>query len=142
MTTETPTQTIRFLTKYPEHVLVMEPARPERQFTDGTRAQGSPGRRIHFTAENQYETSDPEEIAFIRNHRLFNQDVWEYGAAPGELRPTISERLTEIVAASTDRDADALSRIKVEEAETHNRAIVIDAAESALRSIAGVAQEV
>lgn len=142
MTTETPAKTIRFLTKYPNHVLVVSPARKDRQFSDGTWARGNEGKRIEFNAENQYETSDPGEIEFLRSHRLFNQEIWEYGAAPGELRPTISERLAEILAASTERDADEINRIKLEESETHDRAIVIDAAESALRSIAGVPQEV
>ena len=140
MTTATETR-IRFLTKFPDHELIIEPARKPRQMTDGTWTPGAAGRKIEFIG-NEYVTADPAEIEFLRNHPLFNADIWEFGAAPGELKPTEREQRDAIIQASVARDVPALQKIKLEESETHNRATVIEAVESALRSIAGAHQEV
>jgi len=63
-----------FMSRFAGHVLVMQPA-GVRQDADGT-VTSIPGKRIEFQ-NGRYETSDPKELKFIRNHRDFNLFIFE-----------------------------------------------------------------
>jgi hypothetical protein len=130
-----------FLSKYPEHKLIVQNARQPYVGADGRRMEGVAGRYIQFDKTNQFKTSDPEEIKFIREHSLFGTDIWEFGRAPGEAQPTVAVQLSAITRASVERDAVALKELIDAERSTHNRALILEQAETALAQIAGVDSE-
>lgn len=78
-------------------------------------------------------------IDVIRELDHFNVNatngIWEEGAAPDEARPTVDEQNAQIGRAAAMRDRAALEALIADEQETHNRRVVIRAAESALAGI-------
>ena len=94
------------------------------------------GRSIFFNGY-RYETSDPEEIEFLRNHEFFNKPrgIWEEGNAPDEPKPTQKERVRQITRASAQGDIDALEALLTDEQEGHNRPEIVSAIEDALEAV-------
>jgi hypothetical protein len=86
------------------------------------------------------EQAASRAIATIRELDQFNTQapnaIWEEGKAPNEPKPTVDERNGQIARATARRDVPALEAIVADETETHNRRVVIRAAEHAIRSIA------
>jgi hypothetical protein len=64
---------VKFISKFKDHRLCIKPARV--QYENGM-AFPVPGKSIEFSNFG-YETSDKDEIAFLRKHRLFNIDIYE-----------------------------------------------------------------
>ncbi|MDK2821849.1 MAG: hypothetical protein PWP31_1814 [Clostridia bacterium] len=69
----TTTKVVKFITKYKNHQLVMVPTR--RVVEDGMSYQKA-GKTIKFNGY-EYETSNKEEIDFIKGHRLFGSVIFE-----------------------------------------------------------------
>jgi hypothetical protein len=64
---------MKFLSKYRNHKLIVEPTRMIVQ--DGM-AYSQPGKMIEFH-DFSYETTDKKEISFLRGHKLFGSTVFE-----------------------------------------------------------------
>jgi hypothetical protein len=87
------------------------------------------------------ETSDPVAIEFIREHELFNRDIWEAGAAPDEPKPTNAEQMAIISQAAATRDVEAIEALIEDEKNNHDRLPIIQAAEAALSALEGLPTE-
>ena len=127
---------VQFLTNFPDFRIVVEPGRHPYRMADGSQMPGSNGVHVEFDGIRHAETR-PEIIDYLRNHERFNLDFWEFGRAPGEAQPTVQDQMTAITSASVERDAVALQELIDSERSTHNRALIIETATNALRSIAG-----
>ena len=83
------------------------------------------------------ETSDPDEIEFIRNHKdigvKFAEVEEQPVLVPQEEDP--SAVIREIVQAQQDQDGDKLAEIYAREQQTHSRQSVLVAAEAALEVV-------
>jgi len=81
------------------------------------------------------ETEDDICITFIREHELFNRDIWEAGAAPDEPKPTNGEQMKAISIAAANRDVVALEELIEDEGKNHDRLPIIQAAEAAISAV-------
>lgn len=128
---------VTFYAKCHNQLLVIEPGFPPT--TDQAGRIISPGKvpvEVQFEGGN-FSTQDPDLIATLRDHRLFNVAFWEHGNAPDEPKPSAKEQLTAITKATADRDAAAIQAVLDAENETHKRPVVIDAAKAALEALEG-----
>lgn len=82
----------------------------------------------------RYATDDPVLIEWLRDHPDNGNYFIEQGA--DEPRPLVSDQLAAISSAAVRRDTEAIAAVMVEEKETHNRKVVLDAAAAALSGIA------
>jgi hypothetical protein len=132
---------ITFRSVYPNLQVTVEPGRPQLLDINRNVIQTrTSGRHIQFEA-NRYETSDPEEIEFLKGHEYFDnpRGFWERGASPREPRPTTKDQLADIARASAKGDAEALEALLSGERQTHNRFEVVIAAEAAVEAVQEVA---
>jgi hypothetical protein len=91
--------------------------------------------------DSYFETDDETIIEFIREHELFNTDVWEAGAAPDEPQPTYSDQMKAISVAAATRNIPELEAVIKEEKKTHNRPPILQAADAAIEAIEAVPTE-
>lgn len=81
-----------------------------------------------------FKTDDPVLIDWLRDHADNGAFFIEQGV--DEPRPLVSDQLAAISGAAARRDTEAIAEVMVEEKETHNRSVVLDAAAAALSGIA------
>lgn len=124
-----------FYSKSPNQLLWLEPARFPVDDPSGRRLDpGTEGKSVEFE-NGTYTTEDEDTIKALREHRLFNSAFYEHGNAPDEPKPTVKEQLSKVTKAASDKDAEAVREVIAKERETHNREVVLDAAEDVLEAI-------
>jgi hypothetical protein len=111
--------------------LVIEPTRP-RMAADGT-VLTEPGKAIDFR-RGVYETSDSEEIEFLRDHEEYQQLFHEEGEEPDRVDDQ-AEVLGLVVQALANKDDDALYDLYKKEIAAHSRQPVLDAIVKGLEAI-------
>lgn len=138
--TATKTETVTFIAWcVDQHVVVQTKDIPPPDAVLNHRGQvveTIPGRVIEFS-DHEYQTSDPVEIEFIRNHELFNSKIWEKGNAPDEPKPTIQTQTAAIAKAAAAGDVAAINEVLRVERETHNRDVVFAVASAAVEGLEG-----
>jgi hypothetical protein len=82
----------------------------------------------------QFKTDDPVLIEWLRDHPDNGTFYVEQGV--DEPRPLVGDQLAAIMSAAAQGDTEAIAAVMVEEKETHNRKVVLDAAAAALSGIA------
>lgn len=117
---------VLFASTFTEHRLVID---QKDHVWEGSRLRGeTKGHTVEFH-QGTYRTSDPVEIAFLREKMLTEPAIYEI---PQET-PDPSSLLVELVSASVDR----AEQILAEELEGWEREPVVMAAEARLESLAG-----
>lgn len=156
----TQTETVTFIAKSPNQVLTRRPARhvdnglggkevlSESEWMERMRERGEDFDDTPWKVEfinHSFSTDDARLIEWLRNHRNFNANVpggfYEQGAAPDEPQPTMDQQMKQIKAASGKADIDGLKAVLDLERETHNRPVIVQAAEAALLAFAGGSPE-
>lgn len=99
-----------------------------------TEDQLVPPQSVEFE-DHRFTTEDPDLVEWLEGHNLFNVKFWEMGKAPNEAKPTIKTQTDAIMEAMGARDAEALRTLLDEERKNHDRAVVVNAAEAALRNL-------
>jgi hypothetical protein len=140
---------VEFVSRSPNLRIVVEPAQPTLRDPRGAvLMMGTSGREIQFEQRaiirpdgiqqwGMYETSDPDEIAFLEAAEGYDTafGFWRRGSAPGEARPTTAEQLSAIARASAEGNLDALNGVLESERVTHNRFEITAAAEAAIEAV-------
>lgn len=97
-------------------------------------------RQAHAAGISNVEEAAQEAIDTIRNLEQYNvtatNGIWEQGHSPAEPKPTIDEMNERIAKATARRDIEELYAVQQDERETHNRSVVIRAAQHAIDGIA------
>jgi hypothetical protein len=83
-------ETVLFVTKKPTYEIVVE---PEDQIEVHGRLITKKGRKITFSIDGEYETSDPDEIKLIRSKHGFGCDIHEINKAEREEIKQIEQNL-------------------------------------------------
>lgn len=134
-------KTTTFIAKCSNQLLTMSPSTPAVKALNGAIiAAADPGRHIQFV-DGRFETSDSEEIEFLRDHKLFNSRFYEEGNAPDEPKPTVKEQLSAVARAIAASDPDAIQAVLDEERATHDRDVVTSAAQEGLVALADEGEE-
>lgn len=144
---ETLTKQRTFIAHCHNQVLVIEQARDVRD--DVNKKIGViPSKQIEF-ADSQFIVTDEsaakvgmtfdELVRWLHDHEQFEaveRGIWDEGAPPDELLPTIKEVSTAIFAAVARQEPDELMAIKERERATHNRLAVLQTADAGLEQLA------
>lgn len=84
------------------------------------------------------ETREPtlrDAAAFLRAHRQFNIRFWEEGREPDRPLPTEKDFYAVVTRATAVLDPEPIEAALMQERETHNRTVLLEAAEGALDTI-------
>lgn len=133
--TATKTETVRFITRYPNLRVVIRPGHEEkRDVYDRVVREGVASLDAQFE-KGIFETDDPKVIEGLISNPNFERDFWMQGRAPDEPKPTLAEQVTRISSAAAEGNRSEIEAALQEERDTHNRSAVILAAEGALRAL-------
>jgi len=143
LTTLTKKQTHTFISRQPNYQLWIEQPLALRDDA-GRKYDQTPFKAVAF--ENNRYVADEEKaekvgmtfdqlVEWIQNHEAMGTEVWDEGAPPSELSPTIKEQSERIFAAVAKFDPDALAKLMQEERATHDRQAVIQVATAALEQL-------
>ncbi len=145
---ETMTKQRTFLSHCHNQILVIEQADSLRDH-NGRKYGETPSKQIEFV-DSQFAVTDEsaakvgmrfdELIEWLHGHELFEaveRGIWDEGAPPDELLPTIKDVSAEIFNAVAHQDPDEIVAIKDRERATHNRGAVLQTADAALEQLAG-----
>lgn len=87
-----------------------------------------------------FTTDHPKLIAWLRQHSKLNfngpSGFYEDGNAPNEPKPRMQDQMAAIIDAQGDLDVERLQDVLKVERDTHNRPVIIQAAEAAIRKLA------
>lgn len=148
--TATETETVIFNSKSPNQILTR---RPERHVPDGfggripltesewfaqQEEKGEPFDDAPWKVEfkdHVYKAKHPTIIEWLRKHDKLGSSgpsgFYEADPLPEDLKPTQIEQFKAIAKAQDDSDWDQIVAIQEQERQTHNRPVVIEAAEAA-----------
>jgi hypothetical protein len=126
---ETPQEEVVFQSEASNYRIVMEPMR-RKQIGEGSEVEVVGGRAIQFY-DGVHKTTDPEEIAFLRESDSNGQYFWEIGTDAD--RPTdASGLIKEIIHKGREGDYDRIAEILVAERSGTSRPDVLAACAAVL----------
>lgn len=138
---ETEQKEVTFIARCKNLVLTLEAGYDAVKSPNGAvLAPASPGRHAEFQ-DGVLRTSDPDLIAELRGHRLFNlvtanNGFYEEGNSPDEAKPTIKAQLGALARAAAVADLDGINTVVETERDTHKRELVLSTAQEYLEALA------
>jgi hypothetical protein len=161
MATDTQIKTVNFYSRGRNERLIRQPKvrdlsaiGTQRTIQEGVRYEFAPEGRIEVyegqdmlpdgpmavnEATGRLEPTPQDAISWLRAHPLFNQRFWEEGAEPDRPLPTeeaFLDVVTTAVATMAPEDVEQLEAWLAQERSSHNRPVLLAAADGALRKIA------
>ncbi len=99
------------------------------------------GEAIEFDGQGilEVEESDTALLSWLRGHSGFNKSFVEFGkvGSMGEQLPKAEDQIASIFKLQSARNELGLRRLIEDEKDSHDRAIIIQTAEEALRGVTG-----